>query len=171
MSLLELFQCFKSNGHNFEVNIFSKFLNVNNWVLWVYFFCWSGSIFIFRLTVLMLVWCEGFFQTKSALSSRCSNANMPESTPERPGRSQSGRFSAGTLGNLHESYLTCLCLSGRIWQHLVEIVKTGKVSVIITTHYIEEARQANVVRRPTRARRTSHAWARSLCRQTDRAPH
>ncbi|CAL8348639.1 unnamed protein product [Boreogadus saida] len=31
-----------------------------------------------------------------------------------------------------------------IWQHLVEIVKTGKVSVIITTHYIEEARQANV---------------------------
>ncbi|XP_023271519.1 ABC transporter G family member 20-like [Seriola lalandi dorsalis] len=33
----------------------------------------------------------------------------------------------------------------RIWQHLVEIVKTGKVSVIITTHYIEEARQANVV--------------------------
>uniref|UniRef100_UPI001EAE9E36 ABC transporter G family member 23-like n=1 Tax=Oncorhynchus gorbuscha TaxID=8017 RepID=UPI001EAE9E36 len=33
----------------------------------------------------------------------------------------------------------------RIWQHLVEIVKTGKVSVVITTHYIEEARQANVV--------------------------
>lgn len=28
----------------------------------------------------------------------------------------------------------------------MEIVKTGKVSVIITTHYIEEARQANVVR-------------------------
>ncbi|XP_056465495.1 ABC transporter G family member 23 isoform X1 [Gadus chalcogrammus] len=36
-------------------------------------------------------------------------------------------------------------LRARIWQHLVEIVKTGKVSVIITTHYIEEARQANVV--------------------------
>uniref|UniRef100_A0A8C9XSM4 ATP-binding cassette, sub-family H, member 1 n=1 Tax=Sander lucioperca TaxID=283035 RepID=A0A8C9XSM4_SANLU len=36
-------------------------------------------------------------------------------------------------------------LRSKIWQHLVQIVKTGKVSVIITTHYIEEARQANVV--------------------------
>ncbi|XP_075906936.1 ABC transporter G family member 23 isoform X2 [Nelusetta ayraudi] len=36
-------------------------------------------------------------------------------------------------------------LRSKIWQHLVEIVKTGKVSVIITTHYIEEARQADVV--------------------------
>uniref|UniRef100_A0A8C5HRI7 ABC transporter G family member 23-like n=3 Tax=Gouania willdenowi TaxID=441366 RepID=A0A8C5HRI7_GOUWI len=36
-------------------------------------------------------------------------------------------------------------LRAKIWQHLVEIVKTGKVSVIITTHYIEEARQANMV--------------------------
>ncbi|KAM9804100.1 ABC transporter G family member 20 [Neosynchiropus ocellatus] len=36
-------------------------------------------------------------------------------------------------------------LRSKIWQHLVDIVKTGKVSVIITTHYIEEARQANVV--------------------------
>ncbi|KAF7661925.1 hypothetical protein LDENG_00249910 [Lucifuga dentata] len=36
-------------------------------------------------------------------------------------------------------------LRSKIWQHLVEIVKAGKVSVIITTHYIEEARQANVV--------------------------
>ncbi|KAM6956438.1 LOW QUALITY PROTEIN: ABC transporter G family member 23 [Aplochiton taeniatus] len=36
-------------------------------------------------------------------------------------------------------------LRSKIWQHLVEIVKTGQVSVIITTHYIEEARQANVV--------------------------
>uniref|UniRef100_A0A8C6UJH1 ATP-binding cassette, sub-family H, member 1 n=1 Tax=Neogobius melanostomus TaxID=47308 RepID=A0A8C6UJH1_9GOBI len=36
-------------------------------------------------------------------------------------------------------------LRTKIWQHLVEIVKTGKVSVIITTHYIEEARQVNVV--------------------------
>ncbi|XP_007572984.2 ABC transporter G family member 23 isoform X1 [Poecilia formosa] len=36
-------------------------------------------------------------------------------------------------------------LRAKIWQHLVEIVKTGKVSVIITTHYIEEARQADVV--------------------------
>ncbi|XP_064173396.1 ABC transporter G family member 20 isoform X2 [Anguilla rostrata] len=36
-------------------------------------------------------------------------------------------------------------LRAKIWQHLVEIVKGGQVSVIITTHYIEEARQANVV--------------------------
>nr|XP_004553521.3 ABC transporter G family member 20 [Maylandia zebra] len=36
-------------------------------------------------------------------------------------------------------------LRSKIWHHLVEIVKTGKVSVIITTHYIEEATQANVV--------------------------
>nr|XP_057914978.1 ABC transporter G family member 23 isoform X2 [Doryrhamphus excisus] len=36
-------------------------------------------------------------------------------------------------------------LRAKIWQHLVNIVKTGKVSVIITTHYIEEARQANMV--------------------------
>ncbi|XP_061822380.1 ABC transporter G family member 23 isoform X1 [Nerophis lumbriciformis] len=36
-------------------------------------------------------------------------------------------------------------LRAKIWQHLVDIVKTAKVSVIITTHYIEEARQANMV--------------------------
>ncbi|XP_061084690.1 ABC transporter G family member 20 [Conger conger] len=36
-------------------------------------------------------------------------------------------------------------LRSKIWQHLVEIVRGGQVSVIITTHYIEEARQANVV--------------------------
>uniref|UniRef100_A0A6Q2ZNQ7 Uncharacterized protein n=1 Tax=Esox lucius TaxID=8010 RepID=A0A6Q2ZNQ7_ESOLU len=46
-------------------------------------------------------------------------------------------------------------LRAKIWQHLVEIVKTGKVSVIITTHYIEEARQANVVRR-TRTHTLTH---------------
>ncbi|KAG9510520.1 ABC transporter G family member 23, partial [Fragariocoptes setiger] len=32
-----------------------------------------------------------------------------------------------------------------IWQHLVTLAKTEKISVIITTHYIEEARQADVV--------------------------
>ncbi|KAI7804298.1 ABC transporter G family member 23 isoform X1 [Triplophysa rosa] len=36
-------------------------------------------------------------------------------------------------------------LRAKIWQHLVEIVREGQVSVIITTHYIEEARQANTV--------------------------
>lgn len=32
-----------------------------------------------------------------------------------------------------------------IWQHLVTLTQTERISVIITTHYIEEARQANVV--------------------------
>lgn len=32
-----------------------------------------------------------------------------------------------------------------IWQHLVTLTKTERISVIITTHYIEEARQANMV--------------------------
>ncbi|KTG37231.1 hypothetical protein cypCar_00019961, partial [Cyprinus carpio] len=36
-------------------------------------------------------------------------------------------------------------LRAKIWQHLVDIVRGGQVSVIITTHYIEEARQANTV--------------------------
>ncbi|KAK1793688.1 hypothetical protein P4O66_011456, partial [Electrophorus voltai] len=37
-------------------------------------------------------------------------------------------------------------LRAKIWQHLVDIVRGGEVSVIITTHYIEEARQAHTVR-------------------------
>ncbi|XP_043552641.1 ABC transporter G family member 20 [Chiloscyllium plagiosum] len=36
-------------------------------------------------------------------------------------------------------------LRARIWQHLLDVVKDRKVSVIITTHYIEEASQAHVV--------------------------
>ncbi|XP_078086631.1 ABC transporter G family member 20 [Mustelus asterias] len=36
-------------------------------------------------------------------------------------------------------------LRARIWQHLIDVVKDRKVSVIITTHYIEEASQANMV--------------------------
>lgn len=32
-----------------------------------------------------------------------------------------------------------------IWNHLVQITKTGQKTVIITTHYIEEARQAHTV--------------------------
>jgi len=32
-----------------------------------------------------------------------------------------------------------------IWQHLVTLTQSEKITVIITTHYIEEARQANVV--------------------------
>lgn len=32
-----------------------------------------------------------------------------------------------------------------IWDHMVEIVKNGNTTVIITTHYIEETRQAHVI--------------------------
>lgn len=32
-----------------------------------------------------------------------------------------------------------------IWRHLVTLAQTEKITVVITTHYIEEARQANVV--------------------------
>lgn len=32
-----------------------------------------------------------------------------------------------------------------IWKHLVTLAETEKITVLITTHYIEEARQANVV--------------------------
>lgn len=36
-------------------------------------------------------------------------------------------------------------LRERIWKHLVDISKTGQTTIIITTHYIEEARLANQV--------------------------
>ena len=39
-----------------------------------------------------------------------------------------------------------LCLFPiRIWDHLLDITSTGNSTIIITTHYIEEARQAHVV--------------------------
>ena len=34
----------------------------------------------------------------------------------------------------------------RIWRHLLEITSAGNTTIIITTHYIEEARQAHMVR-------------------------
>lgn len=34
-----------------------------------------------------------------------------------------------------------------IWNHLVQITKDGNKTVIITTHYIEEARQAHTVKK------------------------
>lgn len=37
-------------------------------------------------------------------------------------------------------------LRKNIWDHLVDITSTGKRTVIITTHYIEETRQAHMVR-------------------------
>jgi ABC-type multidrug transport system ATPase subunit len=33
----------------------------------------------------------------------------------------------------------------RIWTHLINISETSKTTIIITTHYIEEARKANLV--------------------------
>ena len=36
-------------------------------------------------------------------------------------------------------------MSFRIWEHLVELVSSSRTTIVITTHYIEEARQANVV--------------------------
>lgn len=33
----------------------------------------------------------------------------------------------------------------RIWQHLLDLVSTQHSTIIVTTHYIEEARQASVV--------------------------
>ncbi|CAF1087228.1 unnamed protein product [Adineta ricciae] len=36
-------------------------------------------------------------------------------------------------------------LRRKIWQHLIEITMNGNRTAIVTTHYIEEARQANIV--------------------------
>lgn len=36
-------------------------------------------------------------------------------------------------------------LRQNIWNHLVDITKHGKTTVIITTHYIDETRQAHLV--------------------------
>jgi ABC-type multidrug transport system ATPase subunit len=36
-------------------------------------------------------------------------------------------------------------LRQRIWNHLIDIAQTGDVTIILTTHYIEEARQADMV--------------------------
>ena len=38
-----------------------------------------------------------------------------------------------------------LLFVSRIWQHLTELVSSTQTTIILTTHYIEEARQANVV--------------------------
>lgn len=33
-----------------------------------------------------------------------------------------------------------------IWEHLLELARTSRITIVITTHYIEEARQAHTVR-------------------------
>jgi len=38
-----------------------------------------------------------------------------------------------------------VCALYRIWEYLVELVSTTRTTIVITTHYIEEARQANLV--------------------------
>ena len=35
-------------------------------------------------------------------------------------------------------------LRAKLWKHLLELVKTDNVTILITTHYIEEARQVGV---------------------------
>ena len=32
-----------------------------------------------------------------------------------------------------------------IWEHMLEISQSRRTTIIITTHYVEEARQANMV--------------------------
>ena len=36
----------------------------------------------------------------------------------------------------------------RIWRHLMELANTRQTTVIVTTHYIEEAKMAHTVRTP-----------------------
>ena len=36
-------------------------------------------------------------------------------------------------------------LRAKLWKHLLELVKTDDVTILITTHYIEEARQVSVM--------------------------
>lgn len=42
-------------------------------------------------------------------------------------------------------FFHCINKTHRIWTFLVETTRTSKLAVIITTHYIDEARQANSV--------------------------
>ncbi|KAM9466438.1 ABC transporter G family member 23 isoform 1-T1 [Clarias gariepinus] len=60
-------------------------------------------------------------------------------------------------------------LRSKIWQHLVEIVKEGQVSVIITTHYIEEARQANMVGLMRNGRLLAEAKPEAIMKQHNAA--
>ena len=40
-----------------------------------------------------------------------------------------------------------VCAVLRIWHHLADLVSSQHTTIIITTHYIEEARQAHMVSR------------------------
>jgi len=39
-----------------------------------------------------------------------------------------------------------LVVLSSIWEYLIDLSKTKKTTIIITTHYIDETRQANMVR-------------------------
>ena len=50
-------------------------------------------------------------------------------------------------GHLSGAYVIRMCYNPayRIWEHLMELTLTANFTIIITTHYIEEARQAHMV--------------------------
>lgn len=54
-------------------------------------------------------------------------------------------------------------LRQNIWNHLVNITKTGQKTIIITTHYIEEARQAHTVIWSSNQRFDSLIYAKTVC--------
>ena len=49
--------------------------------------------------------------------------------------------------HLSGPYVIRMCYNPayRIWEHLMELTLTANFTIIITTHYIEEARQAHTV--------------------------
>jgi len=58
---------------------------------------------------------------------------------------QSTRFMGGPYSNSCTSIIRMCLYPVRIWDHLLDITSTGNNTIIITTDYIEEARQAHVV--------------------------
>jgi len=42
-------------------------------------------------------------------------------------------------------FINMSCFSYRIWDHLVHLTKDGGTTIIVTTHYIDETRQAHMV--------------------------
>jgi len=53
-------------------------------------------------------------------------------------------------GSVYHTYkiirlLKCDVFLHRIWDHLVHLTKDGGTTIIVTTHYIDETRQAHMV--------------------------
>ena len=59
-----------------------------------------------------------------------------------------------------------VCAVPRIWHHLMDLVSSQHTTIIITTHYIEEARQAHMVSRAGDALLLC-SWCSSLFLLTD----